>query len=264
MAEGDTIHRLANKLARGLVGTPLTSFELPRSALAGPAPGTLVEAVEARGKHLLIRFADGHVLHTHLRMEGTWHLYSPRERWRRPRRQLRALLITERATAACFNAPVVELLDDGALSRHPVLRQLGPDLCLTDVDLDEVVSRILRFVEEGAPLVDLLLDQRVAAGLGNVYKAEIAFLHGLHPLTRVAAIDEPTRRALFADGARLLQRNLASGRRTTVDGARPGSLWVYDRAGRPCRRCGTPIEVAHLGRDARITYWCPVCQPAPT
>lgn len=262
MPEGDTIHRSAATLRRALLSRTLRILEAPR--LSGPMPpgGTAVVAVDARGKHLLIGFDDDHVLHTHMRMTGSWHVYPARAPWRHGRHRMRVLLADDHVQAVCFDAPVVELLDAGALSRHPVLRGLGPDLCVPGVDLDEAVARMARIPQPDTPLVQVLLDQRVAAGIGNVFASELAFLAGRHPATPLAAVDEPTRRHLLEDAARLLQANLERDRRTTVPGRVDGSLWVYGRDGRPCRRCGSAVRVTRMGEGARPTWWCPGCQPA--
>lgn len=262
MPEGDTIHRTAARLRRALQGRRLTRLEAPRLPRPMPPPGTRVDAVTARGKHLLVDFDDGLVLHTHLRMHGAWHVLVGGPPSRRGRGRVRALLADDTVRAVCLDAPVVELLDQAAVARHPVLRRLGPDLCLPDVDLDEAVARMAHVPEPDRALVEVLLDQRVAAGIGNVFASELAFLAGRHPRTPLHDLDLQARRALLAEGARLLQHNLHTPRRTTVPDAPDGSLWVYDRAGRACRRCGTPIEVARLGDGARPTYWCPRCQPA--
>lgn len=261
MPEGDTIHRSAAAMRAGLVGRRVTRLITARAAGTPPPAGVEITVVEARGKHHLVWFSDGSALHTHMRMTGSWHLYAPHERWRFTPRAARAVIETAAVVAVCFNAPVVELLDEGAVDRHPALRRLGPDLCLLEPDLDAVVARS-HGRDTDVTVGELLLDQTVAAGIGNVYKCEVCFLHRLHPWTPAARVDDDVRRALYRDAARLLQRNLSLPRRTTVEGARPGAVWVYGREGRPCRRCGTPIAVERQGDQARVTYWCPRCQPA--
>lgn len=261
MPEGDTIHRTAITLQRAIGGRTLTRLQAPRLAGEMPPAGTGVHRVHARGKHLLVDFDDGHVLHTHLRMTGSWHVYPAGERWRRGRHRLRVWLADADVQAVCFDAPVVELLDRAALARHPVLRRLGPDLCRADVDLEEAMARMASVPEPEAGLVEVLLDQRVAAGIGNVFASELAFLARRHPLTPWHAVDVDTRRQLLAEATRLLRANLMRAQRTTVPGAPEGALWVYGRGGRPCRRCRATVQVAHLGDGARPTYWCPNCQP---
>ena len=256
MPEGDTIHHAARTVGAALVGEAVVEVVLPRLAERPPAPGTLITDVEARGKHLLVHFGDGHVLHTHLRMSGAWHV-QPRTATR-PRG--RAVVVVEDAVAVCARAPVVELLDRAALRRHPALRRLGPDLAVPGVDIDAAVERLGRLVARGTTLGDALLDQRPACGIGNVIMQEACFLEGIDPRTPIERVDGSTRRALYATAARLLQANVDTISRTTVPDARPGTLWVYDRTRRPCRRCGTAVQGGRSGRDARATWWCPSCQ----
>jgi endonuclease VIII len=264
MPEGDTIHKAAATLRRGLVGRELTAIRAPRLRHRLPEPGRTVTAVEARGKHLLIHLDDGHVFHTHLRMSGAWDLYRPGAPWRRPATHARLVLTTADAVAVCFDAPVVELLDEPALRRHPDLRRLGPDLSLPDPDVTAIVARVATLAVAGTPVVEVLLDQRIAAGIGNVIASETAFVAGVAPTDPIERIDEPTRAQLYATASDLLQANLETSSRTTVPDRRPGTLWVYGRAGRPCRRCGTPVVMQKVGRGARPTFWCPTCQPSVT
>lgn len=256
MPEGDTIHRAARVVGAALVGEAVVDVVLPRLAATPPAPGTVVTDVEARGKHHLVHFDDGHVLHTHMRMSGAWHV-----RPRRPTRPRgRAVITAGEAVAVCVKAPVVELLDTAALRRHPGLRRLGPDLTVAGVDLDDAVARLGRTVVRGTTLGDALLDQRPACGIGNVIMQETCFLERLDPRTPVEHVAEEERRALYATAAGLLQHNVTTRYRTTVPDAPEGSLWVYDRSRRRCRRCATAIEAGRTGRDARATWWCPTCQ----
>ena len=276
MPEGDTIHRAAAHLRPALVDRPLVRFEARRSPRPWPQPGTIVTGVEARGKHLLVHFDDGWTLQTHMRMTGSWHLYRPGERWQKPPHLARAVLEVgppdagadavgppdaEAPTppdqgwvAVCFSAPVVELVR-AARTDH-----LGPDLCTPEADLDEVV-RLMGTVDPATPLADVLLDQRICCGVGNVYKSEVPFALGLHPLTPIGDLDEGRRRAVVGTAAHQLRANLTTSARTTMAGP-PGTLGVYGRRGEPCRRCGTPVAWARTGPQARGTYWCPVCQPA--
>jgi endonuclease-8 len=262
MPEGDTIHRSAATLRRALVGRALTRVELPRHRPPLPGVGATVERVEARGKHLLIRSSDGLTIHTHQRMTGSWHLYAPGARWRRSPRAARVVLGVEGAVAVCFSSPVVEVLDDRGLRRHPSLSQLGPDLCDPDADLDRAAHRLDRLVDPERSIGEALLDQRVACGVGNVYRCDVLFLHGLHPRTPVGEVDAATRRSLLATASELLRDNLDGELRRTVPGQPAGTLWVHGRRGEPCRRCDTPIEIDRLGEQARYVYWCPTCQPA--
>ncbi len=157
--------------------------------------------------------------------------------------------------AVCFAAPVIELLTDAELDRHPVLAALGPDLCEAGADLDEVVRR-LDALDPATETGVALLDQTVAAGIGNVYRAEAAWACGVDPFRPIARLDDRTRRELYATASRQLRSNLGTRRRTTV----PGGLAVYDRAGRACPRCGDAIVTRRQGEQARSVWWCPGCQ----
>jgi endonuclease-8 len=232
--------------------------------------GTTVESVEARGKHLLIRFDSGLVLRTHLGMRGSWHRYAPGERWQRPASRARIVLETENAVAVCFDAPTVELFDGRAESIHRALSALGPDLMAPDFDertLAEALRRLRDPSRASQTIAEALLDQRAMAGVGNVYKSEVLFVERVDPFARVANLDDGTIRRLILTSRRLLLANSEGGARVTTNleaGERrvAGRLWVYDRAGRPCRRCGTSIRSRSLGELDRLTFWCPSCQPA--
>jgi endonuclease-8 len=256
MPEGDTIHRTAQRLAAALDGRTVQRVTTPRLPERPPPPGSRIESVEAVGKHLLIRFEGGRVLRTHMGMSGSWHLYRHGERWRRPAHLARAVVEVDGWMAVCFTAPTVEWLA-GDPQAHARLGHLGPDLARRGVDVDEAVTRMSTHAAPDAEIGVVLLDQRVASGMGNVYKNEVLHACGINPFVPLATVDEVTRRRLLATAARLLRVNLGSGPRTTV----PGGVAVYGRAGRPCRRCGAPIRRARQGRPARTTYWCPTCQP---
>ncbi len=262
MPEGDTIHRAAASLRLGIGGGTLRSFEAPRLWPPFPEAGETIGPIEARGKHLLIGFSGGLILHTHMRMTGSWHQYRTGVAWRRRRAAARVIVTTDEVVAVCFDAPVVEMLDEGAVRRHPVLRRLGPDLATPDADIEEAVARMARIPEPNATIAEALLDQRVSAGIGNVYKSEVCHLHRTYPRTPLFRVDQEDRRAMLVTASRLLQLNLTLPYRTTVEGAEVGTVHVYGRAGQPCRVCRSPIEVDAVGDDARVTYWCPTCQPS--
>ena len=260
MPEGDTIHRAAATLRTVLEGRHVEAFEAPHARGAKPATGETVLSVQARGKHLLMAFSGGLTLHTHMQMTGSWHTYRRGEHWRKPRRAMVARIATPRAEAVCFSAPVVELLDAPALARHPRLRSLGPDLGLPDVDLDEILTR-LDTLDPSTPIGVVLLDQSVASGIGNVYKSEALWACRVDPFAALDTIGRDRRRELYGTAGRHLRANLGSGsdrpfeRRTVPEG-----LAAYDRAGRPCRRCGGSILTRRQGEQARSTWWCPACQ----
>jgi endonuclease VIII len=261
--EGDTLHKTAARLKPALQGHALTRFEAPTLRGDPPRLGERIELVEARGKHLLVHFDGGLVLRTHLRMTGSWHVYRERERWRKPAYLARAVVGADSGwVAVCFQAPVVETYHRAG-AQPSVLVALGPDLCLpasiSDAGLDEVVDRAARFAAPETTLGEALLDQRIAAGIGNVYKSEACFAVGVDPATPMGAVDGPTRRQVWSVAARQLQANLGRAERRT----HPAGLAVYGRRGQPCHRCGTPIRMTRHGDLARSTYWCPACQPHP-
>jgi endonuclease VIII len=195
-------------------------------------------------------------------MSGSWHRYRPGERWRRPAHEASAILETAEATAVAFNTPVVELLTDADLRRSRSLNELGPDLLAGDFDADEAIRRLRELGAE--ELGNALLDQRAVAGIGNVYKSEVSFLERMNPWAAVGTFDDDELRAALTTARRLLHANVRGGARvTTGSSVRGGGLWVYGRAGQPCRRCGTRVEVARQGDLARLTYWCPRCQARP-
>jgi endonuclease-8 len=263
--EGDTIYRTAAALRPLLVGRVVQAAS---ARVPGPmierVVGSQVTDVEARGKHLVVRFDNGLALHTHLRMGGAWHRYAPGERWRRPRSQARVVLEVPQHVVVCFNAPVAELLDERVLEHHPALVGLGPDLLAPVFDLDEAAARLRARSGAQVTLGEALLDQQALAGIGNVFKSEILFVERLDPWMTVGELDEPRLRGLLATAERLLRANArpGAGPRTTTsaDPSMAQRLWVYARAGRPCFRCRTPIQSRRQGRDGRLTYWCPTCQ----
>ena len=257
MPEGDTIHRSAARLRKVLVGKTVRNFRAPRIEGDRPRAGTMIETVEAVGKHLLVHFDDGLTLQTHMMMSGSWHLYRTGERWQRPAHTARVVIEVDGWVAVCFLAPVVRSYR-AAAPRKPI-DHLGVDLCRADVDVDVAVQRIAGFASPDSEIAGVLLDQRIACGIGNVYKSETLFACRVNPFTKLRDLDEATVRSLFETAAQLLQANLDNGARTTVA---TGGLAVYGRVRRPCLRCGTPIERRAQGQPPRVTYWCPRCQPA--
>jgi len=273
MPEGDTIFRAARTLHRALAGKTILRFESMLPALTrvhedSPVTGRTVENVESRGKHVLMRFSGGLVLRTHMRMNGSWHIYRPGEAWRRARRDMRIVLATPDFEAVGFNIPVAEFLTDRSLARHDELRRLGPDLLSDDFDEADAVARIR--ARHATEIGEVLLNQRVLAGIGNVYKSEVLFACRVNPFVAAGTLDEAAVRNLVETAKKFLRVNASSdlAAMTTYTGFRrttrrddPGQrLWVYGRARQPCRRCGTPIRVRAQGGNARLTYWCPGCQ----
>ena len=264
MPEGDTVWLAGKRLHEALAGEVLvrSDFRVPSLATVDLSGCTVLEVVP-RGKHLLTRLSGGLTLHTHFRMDGSWHLYRPGDRWTGgPEWQVRAVLETASWQAVGYRLPVVDLLataDEGTAVGH-----LGPDVLGPDWSAAEAVRRLLEQPDEQVGMA--LLDQRNLAGLGNLYRCEVLFLQGLTPWVRVA--DVPDLTALVDKGRRLLLANRDRWEQSTTGSLRYGEMhWVFERSGKACRRCGTRIATAEQGRAprARLTYWCPRCQlgPAP-
>lgn len=256
MPEGDTIHTLAARLRPALEGATLTHFEAPRLAgVLRPRRGMVIESVGARGKHLLIRFERDLVLEVHLGMVGTWQLARTGERLRKPAHLVRARVAVEGWEAVFFTAPTVRVFVDRTGRASPI-SHLGPDLAEPDVDIDDALKRMATIPDPGTTIAEVLLDQRVAAGVGNVFKSEVLWACRVDPFAPVSEVDPDVRRRLLEVASRQIRANVRPGRRQTV----PGGLAVYRKARRPCRRCGTPILMRRHGEQARSTYWCPGCQ----
>lgn len=234
--------------------------------------GSSVVAVSARGKNLLIGLSNGLTLHTHLMMNGAWHLYARGERWRMPSFRLRIALMTEESEAVCFGAPIVRMLRTDRLGQDPKLGALGPDVLGGAFDPKEAAARIAQNADR--TIAEALLDQHAVSGIGNVLKSEILFLAKVHPETAVALLGDAELAAILQIASDVMTRAVAPGRgrRFALPGrvtrvtsrsqmGRGGELWVYERRGEPCFACSTPIERITQGRDARSTYFCPKCQP---
>ncbi len=260
MPEGDTVHKLAQALAPDLCGCTLESATVRGRSLAVLA-GRAVVAVESRGKHLFVVFDDGIALRSHLGLFGSWHRYRAGEPWLKPPHQASLVLRTAGRVFVCFNAREVELLTAQRLRAWDLQGRLGPDLTRENPDPGLLVRRAQALLPPETRLVDVLLDQRVACGIGNVYKSEVLFLTRRPPLLRMADLRSDDWSDLYDTAARLLRANLGRGPRVTreiQDGR--GPLWVYGRAGLPCFACGGPLRRERLGLNPRSTYWCPVCQ----
>ncbi len=281
MPEGDTIHQARRRVAPVLEDRTLDRFWARKLRGHRPRPGQHIEAVRVHGKHLLIDFDRGLTLQVHLGMGGRWSVPAgvtdDDETFARFRSnpRLRLYLATVGGIALCYSAPTIQTYirsdDPGHLTP---LSNLGPDLCVPDGEASTMVAEALRRLRARLPVTDLvadaLLDQEVAAGIGNVYKSEVLHRHGVWPFTPVGQLDDETMAALFTTAARLLWRNSRQSgpRRTTTaptagDSHRVDNTFVYHRHRSPCRRCQTPVERSYDGRYGRSTYWCPRCQPAP-
>lgn len=272
MPEGDSLYRVAAAL-QVLVGGRVAGLESPLPVLAGAVergPGMAVTSVEARGKNLLIWLAPGgvddapsHAVYTHLRMTGSWHLYRSESDWGKPPERMR-LRLDVRAVdgsvwqAVCFSAPVVEWLTAFEVRHHRVLSTLGPDLLAETVDVDAIITRLR--VDGGRAIGDAIMDQRLVAGIGNVYKSELLFIERIDPFAPVSALDDETLRRLMVTARTWMRRNLGPGRRRTRWDAHGRRTWVYDKSGEPCGACGEPLRMSRQGDMGRSTYYCPRCQ----
>lgn len=262
MPEGDTVWLAAQRMHASLAGQVLTrsDFRVPQLATSDLSGRTVLEVV-SRGKHLLTRVEGGLTLHTHFRMDGSWHLYDHGVRWTGGAdHQVRVVLETASRVAVGYRLPVVELVPTDR--EDEVVGHLGPDLLGPDWDLEEAVRRLL--LEPEREIGMALLDQRLLAGFGNLYRCEALFLRGLTPWLPVA--DVPDLPALVVAGRRLLLANRGRWEQTTTGSLRRGEdKWVFERTGKPCRRCGTRVRSAEQGEAPRqrLTYWCPHCQSGP-
>jgi endonuclease-8 len=264
MPEGDTIFRTATTLRKWLAGREITAASTKvRGLQFERVVGTTVDDITPKAKHLLIRFSNGLVLHTHMRMTGSWHLYRAGERWKKPQWQAKIIIECGDRLAVCFNAPVVELLLPSEEQRHKVLLGLGPDVLGPEsaFDLAEVRRRA-KTKPSGQEIGVVILDQTVVSGIGNIYRCESLFLDRRNPWTPQSALDDDEFDHLVTTAKKLMQRNVGPGSGARhFGGGGPGNPWVYGRAGRPCRVCGMPIEKGRIGEQARDVFWCPTCQP---
>lgn len=260
MPEGDTIFKLADYLGTALRGREIVSGFISTTETVNLA-GSFIVKVFAQGKHLFIELDDNRLVRCHLGMRGSWHVYAPGEAWQKPRRQCSIVVDTGERVFICFNAAEVEFMRSQGVRRRTLDSMLGPDLLAEPVDYDEILDRTTYLVDGGAPILDVLLNQRVACGIGNVYKSEILFLDGCHPETPVKGLSNERIAGLFRLASELLGGNTRGGPRVTRRANdEAGRLWVYGRRGKPCLHCDSLIRSARLGKDLRPTYWCPICQ----
>jgi endonuclease-8 len=262
MPEGDTVHKIAAFLRTILTGRELVGLTLRGRAWDCP-PALRVIGVTSKGKHLFIDLEPATRIRVHLGMYGSWHHYPVDRPWAKPQRSATLVLRLQNVVYVCFNAKEVELLERWGVRARDRETLLGPDLTSGPPCAESLHARATRVLTADTPVTDMLLDQRIASGIGNVYKSEVLFLEHCAPRTRFGDLSEETFACLYRTAARLLALNLGGGPRTTrtiPDGR--SILWVYGRSGRPCLHCGAMIERAPLGRHLRSTYWCPACQPA--
>ncbi len=279
MPEGDTIYRSARAMQRAIGGKACTGFETGLAPLArvnddAPLTGRMIEKVEARGKWLLVYFSGDLILVTHMLMSGSWHLYKTGEKWWMGKDRMRAVIRTADWQAIAFNVPVAEFHTARSLERYSQIPKLGIDLLSDEFTVERGVTKLKAYGGEhpAAEVAVVLLNQRVLAGLGNVYKSEVAFAAAVNPFRAMSTITDREWEIMAEVSQKWLKVNVLDGagdgivtysgnRRTTGASDRAERLWVYGRQGEECRRCGALIQMRKQGEQARSTYWCPSCQP---
>ncbi|MBS1806501.1 MAG: Fpg/Nei family DNA glycosylase [Acidobacteria bacterium] len=278
MPEGDTIFRSARALGRALSGKPITAFRsnyplLTRFHEDTPLTGQTVESVESRGKWLLVHFSGGATLATHMLMNGSWHIYPRGDRWHRPTQEMRIVLENRDYQAVAFSVPIARIYTAEQLAREKRIPPPKADVLSGDFDPAAAADRIRSCANE--EIGNAILHQYVLAGVGNVFKSELCFVESINPFCLVAALTDEQIRALVRSAQSLVSANVLEdsrntivtyrgvGRRTTRNARPADNLWVYSRSGQPCRKCGATIRHRLQGQDARVTYWCPKCQPMP-
>jgi len=259
MSDGANTHRAASALRTALAAKPMVRFDAP--CLIGPAPraGRMVERIETHGKHIQLVWDDNMVLDTNLRMMGSWHVYRHGEQWRKPFQQMKVAIEVADWVAVCFNAPVVETYRLPDKRRHPGMGRLGPDICLPGTDISVIVNLLLSYRDGAARISDVLLDQRVMRGLGNVYRCEVLWATEINPFARVDSLNEHDAIRLVNTAASMLRANMQQAKRAAATAAK-GGLAVYGRNGQRCGRCGETVDCRQAGDRQRVLYWCPGCQ----
>ncbi len=279
MPEGDTIYRTARALESAIGGKVVTGFETGLAMLArvnddAPLVGRVVKKVESRGKWCVIHFSGDLILVTHMLMSGSWHLYRTGERWQMGRSRMRVVIRTAEWEAVGFNIPVAEFHTERSLMRSSEVPKLGADILSGSFKVEAGVARLIAYGHEypDAEIAVVLLNQRVLAGLGNVYKSEVLFAAEVNPFREMRTITQGEAEVMVDVAQRYMKANVVDGkgdgivtysgnRRTTHAMNREERLWVYRRQGQECRRCGAVVMMRKQGVQARSTYWCPECQP---
>jgi endonuclease-8 len=279
MPEGDTIYRAARALQKALGGKVVTAFDTGLAPLASvhdntPVTGRTVEKVEARGKWCLLFFSGDLILVTHMLMSGSWHIYRTGEKWWMGRNRMRAAITCGDFQAVAFNVPIAEFHTARSLERSSQVPKLGPDILADGFSIEDGVQalRARAASHPGDEVAVALLNQRVMAGLGNVYKSEVAFAAGVNPFRQMNTLTETEMVVMVEASEKYMKANVLDGsgdgivtysgnRRTTHSMDRSDRLWVYGRQGQECRRCGASVMMRKQGEQVRSTYWCPGCQP---
>lgn len=266
MAEGHAVARWGDAL-RHLVGDPVRAIQTPprwRERAEGLL-GTRLTAVVTRGKHLVLEFSNDWVIHTHAMQYGSWQIGARREPLRKDARFVRLRIDTPQRRAVFFHGPVMEVLSRDEFASHDRFNSLGPDVLHPDFDLLAVQTGVA--AQREREIGDVVLDQRVVSGIGNIYKSEGLFLACIDPRRPASRITLGDLETLFAEVIPLMQ---AGRQRFGMIETLPDELrfepwmrtWIYRRRGQPCFVCGTPIQLIRQGDFQRTTYFCPHCQPS--
>ncbi len=266
MPEGDTIYRSARRLRQVMVGTVVeAASDNGRFFSSEALVGGRFEAVESRGKHLLMHLDDGRVVHSHMGMTGSWHVYAINEPWQKSPRGAGLALelcgeLDRRAVVACFWPKSLELLSSNQFRRHPFLHRLGPDLLGPSVELDAVLARFR--IHDATTIGEAVMNQTIVSGIGNVYKSETLFLTQTSPFDRVGELSDAEILRITQQAQQLMRQNHEGYPRRTRRRGDGQRLWVYGRRGELCFRCGSKLRMQRQGDLGRSTYWCPECQPS--
>ena len=240
----------------------MREFRAPGMVGPLPVPGRVIERVECHGKTLEVQWDDGITLRTHMRLAGSWHLYRKGERWRKPNDQLRVAIEAAQWIAVCFSTPSVEIFRQFDRNRHPGSGGLGPNICEKNADLSECSRRLIGYHNQDAPLADVLADERVISGVGNVFRSEVLWITEVDPWVAVSDIQASDATQLVNAAHRVLRDRVgSSGNAVTAEAH--GSLNIYGRNGQRCPRCGDTITVSRTGQLHRLLYWCRGCQVLP-
>lgn len=278
MPEGDTIFRTARALTRALAGRPITCFRSNYATLTRfnddtPFIGQTVERIEPRGKWMLTYFSGGGILVTHLLMNGAWHIYRPGEPWQVAVQHMRIVIENSDYVAVGFHIPVAEMHTAQSLARDRRIPPPARDVLKREFDAEAAIDRIAACASE--EIGNVLMNQRVIAGVGNIFKSEICFVNGVNPFALVSSLSRQQIDSLVRSAQQLLAANVLENSGNTIATWRapirsptcrtqPGeNTWVYGRAGSSCRQCGESIRSRPQGPDVRTTFWCPRCQPLP-
>ena len=259
MPEGDTIYRTARRLRSVLDGKTVQAAESREPSIEASAfLGRAVVSTEARGKHLLVHFDDGNVLHSHMGMTGSWHVYAPQQDWRKPKRQAALVLDVGDSVCVCFSPKLLEFMTTTAMRRHRYLARLGPDLMEDRFSISEAIQRCR--IHDPSPLGEIVMNQTVVSGIGNIYKSEVLFLTRHNPFKNGRSLDDEAWKSILSRARELMHSNRSGVPRRTRFGRDGNRLWVYGRLSKPCLKCGEIIRMQRQGDLGRSTYWCPACQ----